>query len=316
LALNPERSLKQSNPETAMSVDEMLGRALRRGAALLLAALFIAALFTAASVDAQPATKTTPSAKTTGKKVATAAPVLEPKAIDILKAACARLAAARTMSFIAVASYESPSRLGPALVFTTKSEVALQRPDKLRVITVGDGPASEFYYDGKAMMAFAPAENLLAVAPPTIDGALKKAFDSAAIYFPFTDLVVADPWAAIADGLKLAFYIGQSNVVGGVKTDMVAFANDEVFMQVWIGADDKLPRMVRAQYRGDTLRLRHQVELSDWKLEMPMSADAFASSKAATASRIAFAQPNPTLPPGLKPLVKSKTAKQPAQKLN
>ena len=53
-------------------------------------------------------------------------------------------------------SYESPSRLGPPLVYTTTSEVAVQRPDKLRVITPGDGPAAEFYYDGKTMVAFAP----------------------------------------------------------------------------------------------------------------------------------------------------------------
>jgi hypothetical protein len=32
------------------------------------------------------------------------------------------------------------------------------------VITSGDGPASEFYYDGKVMMAFEPAANLVAVA--------------------------------------------------------------------------------------------------------------------------------------------------------
>ena len=39
------------------------------------------------------------------------------------------------------------------------------------------------------MMALEPAENLVAVAdaPPTIDAALKAAYDSAAIYFPFTD---------------------------------------------------------------------------------------------------------------------------------
>src|SRR4249920_1978207 len=57
---------------------------------------------------------------------------LEPKAIDILKATCSRLAAAKSMTFTAVVSYESPSRLGTPLVYTTKSEVALQRPDKLR----------------------------------------------------------------------------------------------------------------------------------------------------------------------------------------
>jgi hypothetical protein len=110
-------------------------------------------------------------------------PVLEPKALELLKAASDRLAAARAMRFTAVISYESPSRLGPPLVYTTTSEVTLQRPDKLRVITPGDGPASEFYYDGKTMMAFEPAANLVAVAdaPPTIDAALKAAYDNAAI---------------------------------------------------------------------------------------------------------------------------------------
>ena len=37
-------------------------------------------------------------------------PALEPKAIEVLKASSARLAAARSMSFTAVVSYESPSR--------------------------------------------------------------------------------------------------------------------------------------------------------------------------------------------------------------
>src|SRR5712692_6391958 len=132
------------------------------------------------------------------------------------------------MTFTAVVSYENPSRLGPPLVYTTKSEVMMQRPDKLRVLTLGDGPPSEFYYDGKIMMAFAPAENLVAVAdaPPTIDAALQAAFDSAAIYFPFSDVIVADPYGDIADGLKAAFYIGQSRVVGDTTTDIVAYVSE------------------------------------------------------------------------------------------
>ena len=84
-----------------------------------------------------------------------APPAIEAKATDILKASSARLAAAKTMSFTAMVSYESPSRLGPALVYSTKSEVTMQRPNKLKVITLGDGPASEFYYDGKLMIGAA-----------------------------------------------------------------------------------------------------------------------------------------------------------------
>ena len=180
--------------------------------------------------------------------------VLEPRAIEILKAASARLAAAKSMAFTAVVSYESPSRLGPPLVYATKSEVTLQRPDKLKVISLGDGPPSEFYYDGKVMMAFAPTENLVAVAdaPPTIDAALQAAYDSAAIYFPFTDVIVADPYKDIADGLKVAFYIGQSNIVGGTTTDMVAYVTGDVFVQIWIGARGQAsaPRLRRVSHRS------------------------------------------------------------------
>jgi hypothetical protein len=238
-------------------------------------------------------------------------PVLEPKAMEILKAASDRLAAAHAMRFTAVISYESSSRLGPPLIYTTTSEVTLQRPDKLRVITPGDGPASEFYYDGKTMMAFEPAANLVAVAdaPPTIDAALKAAYDTAAIYFPFTDVIVTDPYKGIADGLKHAFYIGQSRVVGGTTTDMVAIVNNWVFEQIWIGADDKLPRKVRATFLADPARLRHEMELSHWQLDATVPAEAFASSSASSATRIAFTRPDLKLPPGLKPPAPGKLAK-------
>jgi hypothetical protein len=230
-------------------------------------------------------------------------PAPEPRALDLLKASSARLAAARTMRFTAVVSYESPSRPGPPLVYTTKSEVTLQRPDKLRVITPGDGLASEFYYDGKTMIAFAPAENLVAVAaaPPTLEAALEAAYHSAAIYFPFTDVIVADPYKHIADGLELAFYIGQSREVGGTTTDMVAYATHGVFVQIWIGAEDKLPRRTRAVFGNDPLGLRHQADFSDWQLDAPVPADAFASSRAASAKRIPFAHPGAQPPPGMGP---------------
>jgi hypothetical protein len=254
--------------------------------------------------------KASKAAKPSGKAAAPAVePVLEPKAIDLLKAMSARLAAAHSMTFTAVVTYESPSLIGPPLAYTTTSDVTLVRPDKLRVISPGDGPASEFYYDGKTMLAFAPAENLVAIAdaPPTLDAALEAAYDSAAIYFPFDDMIVADPWKGIDDGLKNAFYIGQSRVVGGTTTDMVAIENKWVFEQIWIGADDKLPRMARAVFRADPTLLRHQIEFSNWQLDSAVAADAFASPKAAAANRIQFARPDP--PPGSKPGAKAKSSK-------
>jgi hypothetical protein len=239
--------------------------------------------------------------QTSGKKSSTestaAAPApleLQPKAIEILKAASARLAAAHTLSFTAVETFESLSRQGAPLVYANKSEVILQRPNKLRVVLSGDGPASEFYYDGKTMTAYAPAENLLAVAdaPATIDATLEAAFRSAAIYFPFTDLIVADPYGDMAHGLKHAYYIGQSKIVAGITTDIVAYASDGVFAEVWIGAEDKLPRLVHAIYLDDPNQLRHNLALTDWQLDAPISADVFGTSHAAGAKRMPFAHPD------------------------
>jgi len=240
-----------------------------------------------------------------------ATPALEPKAIEILKAASSRLAAARTLKFTAVDFYESSSRHGHPLSVTTKSEVTLQRPDKLRVITSADGPASEFYYDGKKMMAYAPAENLVAVAeaPPTIDAALEAAYHSAAIYFTFTDLIVADPYKDMAEGLTLAYYIGQSRVVGGTTTDMVAYIDSGVFVQIWIGAEDKLPRLLHAVYLDDPEQLRHNLILSDWQLDPAVPADTFTSAKAASANPMPFAHPHPEASPGAEPTAKGKPPK-------
>jgi hypothetical protein len=280
-------------------------------AALLLALGALSGVGSLAQSATQPAAKLVATKKAT-KPVRPAAQLgLEPRAVDILKAASARLAAAKSMTFTAVVSYESPSLLGPPLVYATRSEVTLQRPDKLRVVTLGDGPASEFYYDGKVMMAYAPAENLLAVAdaPATIDAALQAAYDSAAIYFPFTDVVVADPYKDLAEGLKSAFYVGQSIVVGGTTTDMVAYVTGDVFVQIWIGAEDKLPRRIYAIYLNDRLRLRHVLELSNWTLDAPVSADAFASVKAAGATRMGFARPDAKDAPGMKPPPKAKLTK-------
>ena len=171
---------------------------------------------------------------------------------------------------------------------------------------------SSHYYDGKMMMAFEPAANLVAFAdaPPTVDAALEVAYASAAIYFPFSDVIVADPYQDIADGLKRAFYIGQSHVVEGTTTDMVAYASDDVFVQIWIGADDKLPRMLRAISRNDPSQLRHQMELTDWWLDLDVPPGVFTSSRAAAATRIAFEPPDPKLPPGVRPPAKGKRPKE------
>jgi len=283
-----------------------------RGRIVALAAGLLAAAGVAAQAPAPDAKATTPpaAAKATKPAKKPAAPpfklILEPKAMDLLRATSTRLAAAKTMSFTATVGYEFPSKLGPPILYTSRYDVVMQRPDKLRILMLGDGPTSEFYYDGKTMMAFAPVENLVAVAdaPPTVDGALFAAYNQASTFFPFTDLLLTDPYKVMTDGAILAFYIGPSGVVGGTKTEMVAWANKDVFLQIWIGVDDKLPRRIRAMYAADPLQLRNELELSNWQIDAPIAPETFTSQKALAAPRIAFKRPTSGPPSNVKPLVK------------
>jgi hypothetical protein len=289
-------------------------------ALIVLAVVFAAAATLAAqgtSPSAAPKQTASPAAKKKTSPPKAPAPValeLEPKAVEILKATSNKLASAHTLTFTAVETFESLSRQGAPLVYGNKYDTVLQRPNKLRVILEGDGPASEFYYDGKVVMAYAPTENLVAVAdaPDTIDKTLEAVFHSAAIYFPFTDLIVTDPYGDMASGLKHAYYVGQSKVVAGITTDIVAFAGNGIFAEMWVGADDKLPRIIHAIYLDDPDHLRHNLILSDWKLDASVSDDFFTSSKASSAKHMQFAHPNPQPTPGARPTPKAPPARAPA----
>jgi hypothetical protein len=259
-----------------------------------LAAALCLSLAAAVLAAQAPAPTAKPAKKAAVKPVPTPQrPAPDARAIDILKASSAKLAGAAALSFTALGAYEVPSLWGPPLIYGRIYEVALQRPDKLAVLTIGDGPRTEFYDDGKVMMSFHPAENLVAVAgaPTTIEGALEKLFRESGTYFPFTDVIVTDPWGDIDSGLTGAFYVGESMLVGGIKTDVVAYETNGVFIQTWIGKEDKLPYMARAMFVDDPLQLRHSVQFSKWKLNPTVAADAFTTAKAAGADKIPFNHP-------------------------
>ncbi len=227
------------------------------------------------------------------------APALEPRAIEILRAASQKLASARTMGFTAVSTYERAARNGQPLYYSSIHEVTLARPDKLRVVTPGDGTPDEFTYDGKTMMAYVPSKNVVAVAgaPPTIDKLLDQAWEKAAIYFPFADVLASDPYTELSKTLKSAFYVGRSIAVGGVPTDMIALAGDEVAAEVWIGVADHLPRQIRVVYANEPAHARYQTVFSDWRLNIPVYPAMFTNPKALKAEHIDFAPPGDAASP-------------------
>jgi hypothetical protein len=216
---------------------------------------------------------------------------VDQKALAILKGMSDTLAKSKSLSFTLRRGFEEPAVNGQPLVYMVNSDVFLQRPDRLKVLVTGDGPRSEFYYDGKEIAVYMPAARLVAIetAPSNLEEMLPAAFAKAGIYFPFVDFIVADPYKEIAEGLTSAFVIGKSTVVANTKTDVVAIANANFQAQLWIGEKDRLPRLVYINAAADKGR-RSVLEFSNWKLNG--AAQTFARPAAAEkAGRMKFEAP-------------------------
>ncbi|WP_191970281.1 DUF2092 domain-containing protein [Methylobacterium planeticum] len=220
------------------------------------------------------------------------APAVEPAAVALLRAAGDALADARTLTFTATAMHDVPNAEGQSIFYTVRSRVVLKRPDHLRVVTEGDGAASEFIADGQTLTLFHPLDRTVASAPAprNFDAALKAEVEASGQTQAFADLLVADPTQALTEGLTRAFVVGRSNLVGGVETDIVAFAAKDAQAQIWIGVQDRLPRQLWVTDTGSQGQTRNGVTFTDWTIGQPVADRIFSTAHTAGARSVPFAK--------------------------
>ena len=101
-----------------------MGKAVRVTRAFQLAVALMSAVTIAGAGRAQqpPATAPAPVTPSTAAASPAPQPAIEPAAVAILKAMSEKLATAKTISFTAVSTYESPAINGQPLYYTTTSQ--------------------------------------------------------------------------------------------------------------------------------------------------------------------------------------------------
>lgn len=231
-------------------------------------------------------------------KDASPAPVIDQRALDMLKKMSDTLSQAKTIRFQARSMVPIRTPGGIWINLYGTSQVVMQGPDKLFASTGGDFAAHDFYFDGKTIAMYSPAKNLYSVrqAPATIDEMIEQAYKEDGKSFPYADLLVSEPYAVLTDGLVGALYVGQSVIrplagAGGVKADHLVFSNKGVEWQIWIDAGDHLPRLVVATYLDEIGEPSYSVELGDWKLNEPANADMFVFKNTTNATKVEFKKP-------------------------
>jgi hypothetical protein len=225
----------------------------------------------------------------TAKPEASAAIIKDDRALATLKSMSETLAKTQSMTFRADSAVAIVSPSGQWVHVFGTSLVTLQRPNKLYVETRGDMFPQNFYYDGQTVTMYAPNEKLFATdnIPGNLDETLLQVFQKHGTYFSFADVIMSVPHDAMAKDVTSAELIGQSTI-GGVLTNHLAFTSPGLEWEIWIGADDQLPRLLEVTYTNHKRRPTCSVAFSQWQLNPATSADTFVFTPPAGAVRIEF----------------------------
>jgi len=223
---------------------------------------------------------------------AKATPSLDQRALDTLKLMSDKLSQAKSIRFESrsMIPVKAPNGIWVSLFGTAR--VVKEGADKLFAETRGDFFPYDFYFDGKTVTAYSPTKNFYAEkpAPGTVDDVIEAAYREEGKSFPYADILVAEPYKILVEGVTRAVYVGQSTI-GGVKTDHLFFSNKGVDWQIWIGAEDHLPRLVYANYLDDISEPSYTVGFLNWKVNDPVPAKTFVFQNSSKAVKVEFRNP-------------------------
>jgi hypothetical protein len=219
------------------------------------------------------------------------APVIEKYALDRLKQMSEKLASAKAFTYRSNSFMEvQAAATGQFLTFFVDTEVALQRPNKLRVNVFGDVPGFQFYFDGAKVSAFDPQKNVHSVSGPlsTIDEMLDFVTTRGHINFPSADFMYSNPYAVMTKNLTHAIVVGPS-MVNGVPCEHFAYMEPGLNWEIWIENGKRaLPLRMAMTYKQVPNFPRFMIEYKDWNLNPKLKADLFVFKAPANSRQIEF----------------------------
>ena len=218
-------------------------------------------------------------------------PVIEKYALVRLKQMSEKLASAKAFTYRSNNFMEVQAEAtGQFLTFFVETEVALQRPNKLRVNVFGDVPSFQFYFDGFKVTAFDPQKNVHSVSEPivTIDEMLEFVTSKAHINFPSADFMYSNPYAVMTKNLTHAIVVGPS-MVNGVPCEHFAYMEPGLNWEIWIENGKRaLPLRLAMTYKQVPNFPRFMIEYKDWNLDPKLKADIFVFKAPANSKQIGF----------------------------
>ena len=193
---------------------------------------------------------------------------VDPGAERLLRRMTVYMAGLQQFSVETQNTLEAVVASGQKIQFVVNASVMLRRPNKLRAERMSDLVSQEFYFDGKALTLYNPADKVYATvaAPDTVEGMLDFACDQLDIIAPAGDFLYRNAFDLLMQVTTSGFVVGKA-MIGGVKCDHLAFGGPEVDWQVWISEGDQpLPRRYVVTTRDPASHPAFAAVLTNWNV--------------------------------------------------
>ena len=218
------------------------------------------------------------------------APGVEAQADRILREMSEYLSSVKQFTLHADIVSDRVVSSGETIEFGGTAEVAVHRPNRLRVEYRGQERQSRVVFDGRTLTLHKQDVNLYAQVKMAsdIDGALDRMFEEFGFSVPVADLVYKDPYSTLTGGVETGYRVGLREI-DGVPCHHLVFTQENIDWQIWIEDGPRpLPRKLLINYKSEPGSPRYAARLSDWDLQPRLSDAYFRFHPPAGASEIDF----------------------------
>lgn len=213
---------------------------------------------------------------------------IDPNADEVLREMSAYLAATEAFSVNADIDFEVVARTGQKMQFSSFATLIMERPSGLHIERQGAIADAEIFFDGETLTLLGRRLNSYAqqALEGTIDDAILTVEAETGLPFPGADLLFADPYAVLSEGVESSTYLGVG-YIDGVEVHHLAFREDDVDWQLWVQTGDiPLPMKYVITSKWITAAPQYEIRLRDWDTDPQISSDQFTFSAPAGATEL------------------------------
>ncbi len=215
----------------------------------------------------------------------------DPDAGAILMRMTRHLAQAQQLGVTVVSGYDAIQENGERIEYGERRRIELQRPDRIRVeVERSDGDRGSLVFDGKALTAFKPEDNVYAVVekPGSTDAAIVYLVKDLQITMPLARLFLTTLPQDMEKQVEEIAYVETCTLMD-VPTDHLAIRGKEVDLQIWIAQGDApLPRRIIITYKDAPGQPQFRAYFSEWSMDKAPAADRFTFTPPAGAEKVPF----------------------------